>query len=47
MDRGETSRNQLLAKLKPEIRMEINRQGEIPMDRERLITLAVRIENHL
>jgi Zinc knuckle len=44
---GQQRRNHLLAKLKPEIRKEINRQGEIPKDRERLIALAVRIENHL
>ncbi len=39
-------RNFLLAKLKPEIRQEVDRQGEIPTRRERLISLAIRIENH-
>ena len=46
-DGGPQSRNNLLGKLKPEIRMEINRQGNIPTSRERLIAAAVRVENHL
>jgi hypothetical protein len=40
------SRNHLLAKLRKEIQEEINRQGNPPTDREELISLATRIENH-
>jgi hypothetical protein len=40
-------RNHLFGKLRPEIRMEINRQGNVPPNREQLIAQAVRIENHL
>ncbi len=40
------SANNLLGKLRPEIQEEINRQGEPPEERERLISQAVRIENH-
>ena len=40
------SKNNLLAKLRPELQEEINRQGDPPEERERLISLAVRIENH-
>jgi hypothetical protein len=40
------SRNNLLSRLRPEIREEISRQGNVPRDRESLIALAVRIENH-
>ena len=41
------SRNNLLAKLRPDIRDEIDRRDDIPAGRERLIALAVRIENRL
>ena len=41
------STNQLLAKLRPEIRSEINRQGDMPSTREKLISTTIRIENHL
>ena len=40
------SRNHLLAKLQKEIQEEINRQGNPPTDREKLISLATRIKNH-
>jgi hypothetical protein len=41
------SRNNLMAKLRPEICDEIESRDEIPKERERLIALAVRIENRL
>ena len=40
------SRNNLLAKLRPELQEEINRQGDPPEKRERLISLAMRIKNY-
>jgi predicted DNA-binding protein YlxM (UPF0122 family) len=40
-------RNNLLAKLKPELRKQLSLQGQIPNNRELLIALAVRLESHL
>ncbi|KAE8441046.1 hypothetical protein EG329_006083 [Mollisiaceae sp. DMI_Dod_QoI] len=41
-----TSRNFLLAKLRPEIREDITHHGQIPPTRERLVAAAVHVENH-
>lgn len=39
-------RNNIFAKIRPEIRQEISLRGDVPTDREKLIAQAVRIENH-
>ncbi len=40
------NRNYLLAKLKLKIKTEIKRQGNIPINKERFIALAMRIKNY-
>ena len=39
--------NQLLVKLRLKIRFKINRQGDMPLTKEKLISTTIKIENYL